>query len=85
MLCLCYCARLLVVGPVENYVTADHQIYFIPFRQQIRREKMWKTRLPSQKHDRENTRDIICRVELLAFFFFIMRDVHIPYIEMRDP
>jgi hypothetical protein len=42
---------------VENYVTTDHQIRTLPSRQQIRREKSWKIRIPSQKHDRENTRD----------------------------
>jgi hypothetical protein len=41
---------------VENYVTTDHQIRSIPSRQQIRREKMWKTRIPSQNHDSEHTR-----------------------------
>ena len=37
---------------VENYVTTDHQIRSLPSRQQIRREKMWMTRIPSHKHDR---------------------------------
>jgi hypothetical protein len=41
----------------ENYVITDHQIRTLSSRQQIRREKSWKTRIPSQKHDRENTRD----------------------------
>ena len=42
--------RLVIV--VENYVTTDHQIRSLPSRQQIRREKMWMTRIPSHKHDR---------------------------------
>jgi hypothetical protein len=56
------------VRGVENYVTTDHQIRSLPSRQQIRREKMWKTRIPSQKHDRRNTRDTGYRVGPLASF-----------------
>jgi hypothetical protein len=37
---------------VENYVTTDRQIRSLPSRQQIRREEMWMTRIPSHKHDR---------------------------------
>jgi hypothetical protein len=44
---------------VENYITTDHQICSFPSRQQIRHEKMWKTRIPSQKHDREHTRHMM--------------------------
>lgn len=42
---------------VENYVTTDHQIRFLLSRQQIRHEKLYKNRLPSHKHVRENIRD----------------------------
>jgi hypothetical protein len=37
---------------LNNYITTDHQIRSFPSRQQFRRKKMLKTRLPSQKHDR---------------------------------
>jgi hypothetical protein len=45
---------------VENYVTTDHQIRSLPSRQHIRHEKMWKTRIPSQKHVSETheTQDV---------------------------
>jgi hypothetical protein len=56
------------VDLVENYVTMDHQIRSLPFLQQIRREKLWKIRIPSQKHYSGNTLETVYRVGPLASF-----------------
>jgi hypothetical protein len=72
---------------VENYVTTNHQIRSLPSRQHIRREKIWKTRLPSHKHDRGNTQDTGYRVGPLASFLISLlsyEEVHVPlYRDMR--
>jgi hypothetical protein len=53
---------------IEKYVTTNHQIRSILFRRQIRREKLWKTRIPYQKHYRGNTLETVRSVEPLGSF-----------------
>jgi hypothetical protein len=75
----------LLVKIVENYVTTDHQIRSLPSHQQIRREKMWKTRIPPQKHDSETheTHDVGLGLWPLSLLYLMRGCTSSLYRDMR--